>query len=110
MLCDKESFSNEKEATEKMISLKKRKPKYKYRTYKCTICGKLHISTINKKVLNKKVHTKESQLPPQNAIPQKARQVKVVPLATEKLLSKEMAQVLKNKIMMRNIAENNTDI
>lgn len=103
MICEKEGYHTERETTEKCISLK-RKSKYKYAAYKCKLCGLFHIRTIHKKSLKNRIFPHEKQSPPKNPLPKESKAM-AIPYATEKMLSKEQAQALKNLITLRNACE-----
>lgn len=95
MICDKVAYDKPGDAAEHLASLSKRK-KGKFSVYKCPLCGKYHKTTASKKSLKKYIVGVEPPKMPKEK--RTAPSQKPVPLATEKLISKELAQHLKRLV------------
>lgn len=58
-ICDKVTYNTQREAAKDIVSLSKKDKKHKFGTYTCKECGRIHIHTINKKILHHKSDKKE---------------------------------------------------
>lgn len=94
-ICDKIAYNKPSEASGQLAAMNP-KLKKKIRIYKCKLCGKWHAHTPKKKSLKRNIIGIE---PPK--MPSYRRTTpteKSVPLATEKIMSKEMASHLKRLV------------
>ena len=101
MLCEKKEYKSYRDAMKDVVGMNK-KYKQKFRPYECSECGLFHIATLHKNTIRGKKDLKypikineihyHRQVIKVKHVNQKIRPIQI---ATEKIISDEMAEKLK---------------
>ena len=101
MICEKKEYQSYKDAMRDVVGMNK-KYKQKFRPYQCKECGLFHITTIHKNTIRGK---KDLKYPikineihyykREKIVVRKPKKARSIELATDKIMSTEMAVKLK---------------